>query len=120
MKFRQTVVLGIIYDNCVSIRDVETSLDDSCADKYIVFIVRKVQDKLLNYFRFHLSVGKRNTGVWDELVYSCNAVWELRDFVVDIEDLSVARKFEVDCFLYYLIFVTMYLCLNRVAIGWRS
>ena len=119
MQFRQAKVVGIVDDDGVGIRDVETRFDDGGADEHVIFIVGKVEDELFDNLGLHLSVGKGDTRIGHESLDACNDVGQLRDAVVDVEDLSVARELEVDGFLDHRIIVAMHLGLDWIAVGRR-
>ena len=79
-----------------------------------------VEDELLHYVRLHLAVCRGDACIGDELGDACREFGQLRNLVVDDEDLSVAREFEVDGLLDDSIVEAMNLGLDGVAVGGRG
>jgi len=120
MEFGEAEVLRIDDNHRIGIGDVKARFDDGGADENVVLVVGIVEDELLHDVRFHLAVGRGDACVGDKLGDTGREFGQLRNLVVDDEDLSVARQLEVDGLLDDSIVETMDLGLDGVAVGGRG
>ena len=96
MKVGESEVMGTIDDDGIGIGNINTVLNYSCGEEYVVIVVRKVENNLFKIFRFHLSMTDGDAGVRDILMnHFCN-MCQIADAVVHEIDLSIARHLEIN------------------------
>ena len=96
MKVRESEVMSRIDNNGVGIRDIDTILDDGRREQHVIVVVGEVEDDLLEFLRFHLSMSDSHTGIRDIFMDHLRDMGQVADAIVHEIDLSVARHLEVD------------------------
>ena len=119
MQVAESEAVGTIDDDGVGIGYVDAVLDNGRRQQHIVVVVLEVKDDLLQLFRFHLSVAHSHTSVGHILLDDLLDALQVVDARIDKVHLSVARHLEVDGVGYDLGAEGVYLCLYRIAVGWR-
>ena len=119
MQIRQAELLGVIDDNGVGIRNVDTAFDDTCRYQYVVFVVHEVENLLFQFFRFHLSVCYTDTGIGNFPFHQGFYLVDILNTVVDEENLSVTTHLEVDGFADDVRIEAFYFRLYRITVGRR-
>lgn len=59
----QAELLCVVDDDCVGIRYVDIAFHNAGGDQDIVFVIDEIEDDLLQFFRFHLSVTDCYAGI---------------------------------------------------------
>jgi len=113
-------VVGAVYDDGVGIRDVDAVLYDGGRYQYVVVVVDKVRDDLLQLAWLHLAVSRRHTGIGHVLLYEMLQMGQGRDAVGHDVDLSVAAHFKVHGVGNHLVAEGVHLGLYGAAVGRRS
>ena len=70
MQIAQSEVVGTINNDGVGIRYVDTVLNDSGREQYVVIVVREVEDNLFQFLGLHLSVSDTYTRIGHVLLYN--------------------------------------------------
>ena len=106
-----------VDDNGVGIGYVNTVLHNCCGYEYVVVVIGKVEDDVLEVFGLHLTMTDGNTRVGDVFLYSVLQTLQVAYAIIDDIHLSVAAHLEVDSIYDYLRTECVYLCLYRIAVG---
>ena len=85
-----------IDNDGVGIRDIDTILDDGSREQHVVVVVGEIEDDLLEFLRFHLSMSDSHTGIRDIFMDHLRDVREIADTIIDKVNLPIARHLEVD------------------------
>ena len=101
MKVAQSYVLRLVYDDGVSVGDVQAVFDDGRAEQDIIIAPDEREHLILEGFGFHLPVGGANLGVRHQAVEYFLDMGEFLDLVVQEEYLPAAVEFVVDDALYF-------------------
>ena len=96
MKVRESEVMSRIDNDGVGIRDIDTILDDGSREQHVVVVVGEIEDDLLEFLRFHLSMSDSHTGIRDIFMDHLRDVREIADTIIDKVNLPIARHLEVD------------------------
>ena len=120
MEITQSKVLRLIDNDSVGIRNINTTFDDCSCQEYIIVVVDKIQNNLLQLCRFHLSMSNRYTAIRDMTFDHRFQFRQVRNPVIDKEDLTVAAHLKIDGIRYHFFIKSMHFGLNRIAVGWRS
>ena len=111
--------MGSVDDDGVGIGDVDTILDDGGREQHVVVVVREVEDDLLEFLGFHLSMTNGHAGIGDMGMDHLGDMGEVADAIVHEIHLSVARHLEVDGIGDDLCPKGVDLCLDGVTVGRR-
>ena len=120
MEITQSKVLRLIDNDSVGIRNINTTFDDCSCQEYIIVVVDKIQNNLLQLCRFHLSMSNRYTAIRDMTFDHRFQFRQVRNPVIDKEDLTIAAHLKIDGIRYHFFIKSMHFGLNRIAVGWRS
>ena len=120
MEITQSKILRLIDNDSVGIRNINTTFDDCSCQEYIIVVVDKIQNNLLQLCRFHLSMSNRYTAIRDMTFDHRFQFRQVRNPVIDKEDLTVAAHLKIDGIRYHFFIKSMHFGLNRIAVGWRS
>ena len=82
VEVRKSKVMGIVNNNGVGIRNVDTALDDGGGEKHIVIVIHEIEDNLLQLFGLHLPVTDAHTAIGDVALDECFQLQEVLDAVV--------------------------------------
>ena len=119
MQVAQTEILCLVDDDGIGVRYVDTALDNGGGEQNVIIIVDKIENNLLQFGRFHLSVTDTDTAIGNVALYHRFQFRKIGDTVVYKEHLSVAAHFEVNGISDNLITESMHLRLNGVTVGRR-
>ena len=120
MEITQSKVLRLIDNDSVGIRNINTTFDDCSCQEYIIVVVDKIQNNLLQLCRFHLSMSNRYTAIRDMTFDHRFQFRQVRNPVIDKEDLTVAAHLKIDGIRYHFFIKSMHFGLNRIAVRRRS
>jgi len=113
-------LLGIIDDDCVDIRHINSIFNDACGNQYIIFIVGKTEDDFLQFGRFHLTMADSDASIrhfaMDKRLYFINIL----NAVIDKEYLSIATHLKINGFADDIRIKALDFCLHRIAVRRRS
>ena len=116
----ESIVLCAVDDDGVGVGHVDAVLHNRRGEHHVVVVVHEVEDNLLQVLRIHLPMTYTHARIRYIFVYHLLQFAEVADFVVHDKHLSVAAHLEVDGFGKDFGREGVYLCLNRVAVGWGS
>ena len=63
VKIAQAKAVRTVNDDCVRIRNIESTLDDGCRKQHIRFAVDELRHHFLKFIRFHLAVADDDAGI---------------------------------------------------------
>ena len=96
----QAEPVGVVYENCVGVRDVQARFDNGCAYEYVDVSGYEVYHRVLKLMLGHLAVGDCDFGIADELLNLPCLLINRPDPVVHEKDLSLAVQFADYAFSY--------------------
>ena len=96
MQLAQAHVLGVFHDQGVGVGDVQAGFHDGGADHDVVVAVPKTLHRLFEHLLAHLAVGNDDARLRDQLAQLAGGLFNVGDFVVDVEDLAVAEQLAAD------------------------
>ena len=112
VKLRKAEVVGILNNQRVRIRKVDTSLNNRGADKHIYLTADKLLPDVLKLLLLHSSVCKCDTGVGNCGLYPVGNKLYILDFVVEIKHLTVSVKLAADGIGNHTVVVLHNICLH--------
>ena len=118
MQVAQTKILRLVYYYGIGIRNVYTTFDYGCCQKYIVIIIYEIEDNLFKFLRLHLPVTYTYTAIRYVSFYQSLQLNKVLYAVVHKEHLTVTAHLEIYSLGYNLLVESMYLCLYRISV-WR-
>ena len=111
----------MVHDNGVGVGYVDAVFDNRSGEQHIVFVVHKVDKRVLQVFWFHLSMRYNHTAIGHMLTYDVGQFGEICYSVVHKIHLSVAAHLEIDGLGNECAVECCYLCVYGMAVwGWRS
>ena len=119
MQVAKTKVLCTIDNNSIGIGDIDTILHDGGRQKHIVVVVREVENNLLQFLGFHLTMTDGHTTIGDILMNHLLYMCQVTDTVIHEIDLSITTHLKVDGIGDNLGRESVYLRLNRITIRRR-
>ena len=119
MQVGEAELLGIVNDDRIGIRHVDTALDDAGRNQHVVFVIDEVEDDLFQLLRFHLPVADGYTGIRHFASDQRFHLVDVLDAVIDEEHLPVAAHLEVDRFADDVRIEAFHLSLYRIAVRRR-
>ena len=121
MHIAQSVVLSVVDNDGVSVRNIESRLNNCCRNKHIVFPLHKIEHNLLQSLPVHLAVSRDDTRLRHQPLYCSGNVGQLLNAVIDKENLSAAVEFVADGLFQDALVVGVNLGEHGLAVGrWRA
>ncbi len=120
VELREPEVLRIVNYDGVDIGHVDTALYDGGGYEYVIVVVGKVYDGLLEFLGRHLAVPHNDAGIGHKAFHLGLEVIKPLDAVVDDEHLAVARQFEVDSLADDVVAPGVDRCDDGIAVGRRG
>ena len=96
IKLRKTVIVGAVYDDCVSAGDVYSVFNDRGGHQHIVLITNEIKHDALHFFFVHLAVADRHARLRHQTLDQRGNGFDRLDTIVNEKDLSAAREFQLD------------------------
>src|SRR5665647_1956123 len=118
VKFTQTEILGIIDNDRVGIRDIQTRFNYCGCNKYIKITVHKVKHHFFKLRAFHLTMTNDCTNTRTKPIYQQFNFIDIRYPVIYKESLSTAGNLVIDSVTDYLLIKNTHLSINRISVRW--
>ena len=119
MQVAQPHFVGMVHDNGVGIGYIDAVFDYRSREQHVVFVIHKVDKRVLQVFWFHLSMRYNNTAIGHMLAYDVGQFGEICYAVVNEIHLSVSTHFEIDGISNECAIESCYLCMYRMAVWGR-
>ena len=110
--------MSIIDDDSIGVGNINTILNNRRWKQYIIVIVHKAHDYLLQFLRFHLPMSDSDTAIGYVLLDKVCYLWKITNTVINEINLSITAHFKVNSICYYFMRERSYLGLNRITVGW--
>ena len=120
VQVAQAEVLGLVDDDGVGVRDVQSVLYDGGAEHHVVVPAHEVQHLVFQHLGLHLPVGNADLHVGHQPVEDLLDGRQFLYLVVQEEYLPAAVEFVIDYGTDFLLVEEHYLRLHRDAVGRRG
>ena len=117
MQIAQSEVLCLVDNNRVRIRYIDSTLDNSGCNQYIVVIIDKAENDLFQFRRLHLSVSDGYPAIRNVTKNHCFQFRKIGYTVVYQKNLPITTHLKVNGISYHLFTERMYLRLYRITVG---
>ena len=97
VQLAQTVVLGVVHDERVRVRNIQARLNDGGADQHVKAALPEVHNNLLQARFAHAAVGGGDARLRHELADFGGNVVDVSHAVVHEEHLSFTHELAADC-----------------------
>ena len=119
MKVAEPEVVRPVDNDGVGVRNVNAIFHYCRREQHVVVVVSKSKYDFLQFLRLHLPVADGDAHVRHILDYHVSNALKVAYSVVDEIDLSVSAHLEIYGIGNYLLSESVYLRLNRIAVGRR-
>ena len=105
-----------INNNGIGIRNVYSIFYNGSRKQYVIVVIGKIKDDLLQFLWFHLSMTNSHTSIWHIFQYHFLQARQIIDARIDEIDLTIARHFKVNGICYDFCAKSMDLRLDRITV----
>ena len=118
MQVAQSVMMGIVDDDGINIRNIQSRFNNGGGDQHIIFTFNKLKHHLLQFVTFHLAMGHGNLYAWYHALNHYRNIHDVQHPCGDKKHLSSALYFISNGLFDHLFAKWMNLGLHRVPV-WR-
>ena len=86
----------VFNNDCIDVRKIQTGLDNGCANKNIGFLCIKLCPNFFHFASIPLCMDNSDSCVWKTLLQSSCHFKDIRNLVMEIENLSSTIKLFLD------------------------
>src|SRR5215470_20020871 len=96
MQITQSKLVGIIHDDRIYIRDIDTTFHNVGANKHIIFPVDKIKNSLFKLMTLHLPMSITNAQIRTKTLYNICHFGQATDAIEYEKDLASSFCFKID------------------------
>ncbi|TXT21979.1 MAG: Uncharacterized protein FD138_3859 [Planctomycetota bacterium] len=96
MQVCESIILSVIDEDRVRVRDVDTAFDDRCADEDVELAVHELDHDLFEFVPLHLPVPDPDASFRHDPLNPVGHRLDVVDAIVNEEDLAIAIEFPHD------------------------